>query len=1122
MADPISASIAAIVTAVGTTTAVVAAGASQLAFALGASAATSFTIGAAAASAFKLAGITALSVAANALFAPSLGAGGAPTDWVSDPDAGVPFIAGRLGVGGNLVYSREFGPDARYLGNVTVYSAAGPVHSMGPFYADGVNITFGSGGVATNGGNIAGNMWLSSQDGLQPQPTALPLPGGLTGQTFTGWTANHKLSGFAADLQVLRQDSKFKTYPAGQPRRWRVIEGIKVYDPRLDSTYPGGDGPCRVDDRSTYVYSTNPILHALQWAIGYYANGKPIAGMADPAGPSVEGIDVAAFVSAANVAEANGWTVGARYSTADDRHQVMLGFLQAGGALYAENAGRISCVTRGAVKTSVMTLSRADTAGPVSIDTMPPRRMVINSLIPKCVLEAHQWEAVDLDPVTVAALEAADGELRRRGKSYPFVTNGVQASQLAALDILDAREPLSGTASFKPYVRDLKPGDAFTWDEPGYLLNGVKCVVMDRSYDPATDRVEITWRSETDGKIAYALGLDPALPAYPGLTPTNPSFVPVPRTEDWTPEGDSIGTPGGPRGPVIRIIGDPGDLTGVTHMLVFHRVTGTTDWTLHGEFPLADFEQEEILGLLPDTDYDVRLLYRNQWGVINPEQEQIFPEIRTGAQVVAEALSAAPGSELAQEIAASVRAVQREAQERLAETAALLASLRAEAAIRADDDSLQQFEIVNVRAEAGNALALAQDIITLDISPNSALVQRFVTTEARVGLPEDEEDEGGSLYARTAFFSISVASLEGVFSAYGMSAEAAFDLGELADEVNDTETGLASRASVEALAIAEANAERATARLLTDLQASLASALSTIQSLQQVTSDENSSSALRIDQTRATVGGLSASVTDIASAVVDLEEATATRIITAEAGAAFAGLSLIARDSNGDLTSDLRFAAQVIAFGPDFDTPRFVIDMEGDSEVYGLNAAGTVKTFQLSLDDGRLRLRRADGTEVFDSDNGGVLVGGLPVLTDLSSQRNDAQLSVPATTWTTLASATVSAVVGAGIKVDFSCFVTGSTSGSGGSIQARIQRGSTTIWEGVVADMSPQFQATIFVNGVATADYALIPGSVNQQVSSFVLDTAPSTGSVTYTLQLFGAVNVSASERQILLSQFRR
>src|SRR3546814_4163680 len=78
---------------------------------------------------------------------------------------------------------------------------------------------------------------------------------------------------------------------------------VKVYDPRLDSTYPGGSGPCRPLQENTYVYSENPWLHALTWALGRWQNGKKVIGV----GMAPFQIAMASFVDAANIADLNNW-----------------------------------------------------------------------------------------------------------------------------------------------------------------------------------------------------------------------------------------------------------------------------------------------------------------------------------------------------------------------------------------------------------------------------------------------------------------------------------------------------------------------------------------------------------------------------------------------------------------------------------------------------------------------------------------------------------------------------------------------------------------------------------------------------------------------------------------------
>ena len=119
-----------------------------------------------------------------------------------------------------------------------------------------------------------------------------------------------------------------------------------------------------------------------------------------------------------------------------------------------------------------------------------------------------------------------------------------------------------------------------------------------------------------------------------------------------------------------------------------------------------------------------------------------------------------------------------------------------------------------------------------------------------------------------------------------------------------------------------------------------------------------------------------AAVTDVSEAVATLEGQSATRLQTVQAGAAFAGIQFVALDQNGNPTSDIRLAAQIVAFGPDLNTPKFVIDMISN-EVYGLASDNLIKTLQYEMGNGRFRLRLPDGTVTYDSANGGTQRGGL-------------------------------------------------------------------------------------------------------------------------------------------------
>src|SRR3546814_9566204 len=82
-------------------------------------------------------------------------------------------------------------------------------------------------------------------------------------------------------------------------------------------------------NESTYEWSDNPALHALTWAPGRWENGKRTVGIGAP----VANIRVSDFVEAANIADANGWTMGGVEWFTDSKWDIFKRILPAGGCL---------------------------------------------------------------------------------------------------------------------------------------------------------------------------------------------------------------------------------------------------------------------------------------------------------------------------------------------------------------------------------------------------------------------------------------------------------------------------------------------------------------------------------------------------------------------------------------------------------------------------------------------------------------------------------------------------------------------------------------------------------------------------------------------------------------------
>ena len=435
--------------------------------------------------------------------------GGSVSKVVIDVSAPSPYVIGRTMTGGVLIHDAAYGAEYKDIPNpnrsmIFVYSDIGPVDEIEGLYTDFVFAT-SSGDVP---GYYSGNMHFSKQLGSRPEFSALAGNQG----SIPRWGSSYKLSGKAAGVITMRWDEKQKKFSAGVPELTAIVRGVKVYDPRLDDTYPGGSGPCRVNDEATFIYSENPALHALTYSYGRYENGRKVFGV----GKSIHSIDVPAFVEWANVCDANLWMVGGIIYEPADRWNNLKLIMQTGSARPVHNNGVLS-VYFDSPKVPVVTFTEDDLAnGDVVVPATQSYRDRINGIIPRFRSSNHNWEFVPGTAVEVAQYVSEDGEEKRREVQYTLCQNEGHAAQLAGYEVVNARELKGIVLPLKPKALPYSSGEAVTLDMPNIGLSGT-FIIQNRSFNPLTGIVEMTFQSETAGKHAFALGATTTPPATPAL-----------------------------------------------------------------------------------------------------------------------------------------------------------------------------------------------------------------------------------------------------------------------------------------------------------------------------------------------------------------------------------------------------------------------------------------------------------------------------------------------------------------------------------------------------------------------------------------------------------------------------
>jgi len=547
-----------------------------------------------------LGGIVALgAVSALAAIAPQPSGGGSQTKWKADPYAGVPYVMGRTGTSGNIIGKRGSGGKNTYEHFVTVLSVC-TINALEASFANKTTLAFPGGNGTPPSGFYSTRIYQRWQKGLCPEPVALqPIVG-----VFPDWNnATAKLSGLAAVLNTMEYDGKGKNTLTTEPQMFWILQGVFVYDPRLDSTYPGGSGACRAFDESTYVYSENPHLHGLTWAMGRYQNGKRVCGI----GAKIEEIDVASFVEGANLDDARNWKIGGQVVTRPDAPWSSLkAILQAGGAQPALVGGIIVCLNR-YPRVSLATITGADIVGDCTFAGTQPRRSRINGIIPMYRSEAHDWETVTAAGIIVADYVAIDGDERTKEVQYSLVQDVDQATQLAAYDVCDAREAGPGTVPLGPWWLNYRIGDCVTFNpEDGFLI---KALITGRDLDAQTGTVTYTLVSETDGKHAFALGQTGVAP--PTATIIYDTYVYAPLATAWSANGTTLSSSGGSV-PAIEVDGAV-DVTAVSDVVFDLRlhVAGQADdagWETVSTDP-ADITRKLIGTVSPGTVYDVGIRY---------------------------------------------------------------------------------------------------------------------------------------------------------------------------------------------------------------------------------------------------------------------------------------------------------------------------------------------------------------------------------------------------------------------------------------------------------------------------------------------------------------------------------
>lgn len=417
-----------------------------------------------------------------------------------------PYAMGEGLVGGVRRCDNGYGATFKkvpnpYLWLVDVMSGGGPVESVTP-WADKAAVSSWF------------NTFLYTSVALGACP-AVALTPHWAGAP--GWDASSKLSGQAAIGWNLLFDKDGKRFASGIPQTGGYGKWVKVYDPRLDDTFPGGAGACRLGVETTYVWSESPALHAGTYAYGRYQNGKRTIG----AGFAADSIDWANIASWANVCDANDWTIFGVVYEPGNRWPNLKEIAAAGGARPLVSAGRLSFVYN-APRVAVATVTEADLAAdPVEVTAQGAYADRFTTVIPKWTSPAHEWQQIAGTPLTIGDFVAEEGEDRPREWPFNLVksTDGRQPAELGLYELWNSHELQPIVLPCRHHMRHWNAGDCF---ELALADKGLTtdAIVVQKRFDPMTLQPVFICVGETTAKHAFILGQTSTPPPTPALGQT--------------------------------------------------------------------------------------------------------------------------------------------------------------------------------------------------------------------------------------------------------------------------------------------------------------------------------------------------------------------------------------------------------------------------------------------------------------------------------------------------------------------------------------------------------------------------------------------------------------------------
>ncbi len=355
-------------------------------------------------------------------------------------------------------------------------------------------------------------------------------------------------------------------FEKGAPDIDWVLRGLRLYDPRFDSTIAGGSGPQRLNDEATWVFSENPAVQRLNYQIGLRGrlSDRTLIGE----GKSIGQLDLSSYIASMNYCDT--MRLGkpvyrcSIYVTADDDHTEVLNQFDDAMAGFALNRRGLSGVIAGAPQVPILTITSDDIPADRGADIQYRKSAfsLYNMMSGQFTSLDAMYNPESLKPVLVNADIAADGRKRQIAYDFLQVTDSDRAQYL--LNIRYRQQRLGGSVTLPVSRRvglQVMEGEWLIYDNRTWMVSEWRC----------DEQFRITLGlTETSSDIYSDAGIDPG-PIVPPAPPLiNPSLLST--VQGFNIEVGTIKGADGFEQPALRFTWTPPEDPTITAVRFFYRV----------------------------------------------------------------------------------------------------------------------------------------------------------------------------------------------------------------------------------------------------------------------------------------------------------------------------------------------------------------------------------------------------------------------------------------------------------------------------------------------------------------------------------------------------------------------